>query len=98
MVQNILDTERAHVSELQVRFVCIQNCYFIYYYYLLLLFISLLVINWMGINLEKPLLKSTTSCVCLLLPLISINDTSSIFILPQALLQNYLKPLQTSNT
>ena len=70
MVQNILDTERAHVSELQVRFVCIQNCYFN---------ISLLVINWMGINLEKPLLKSTTSCVCLLLPLISINDTSFLF-------------------
>ena len=88
MVQNILDTERAHVSELQVRFVCIQSCYFN---------ISLLVVNWMGINLEKPLLKSTTSCVCLLLPLISINDTP-FFILPQALLQNYLKPLQTSNT
>ena len=60
--------------------------------------ISSLVINRMGMNLKKPLLKSTTSCVCFLLPLISINDTSSIFILPQALLQNYLKPLQTSNT
>ena len=89
MVQNILDTERAHVSELQVGFVCIQSCYFN---------ISLLAVNWMGINLEKPLLKNTTSYVCLLLPLISIDDTSSFFILPQALLQNYLKPLQTSNT
>jgi len=70
VVQNILDTERAHVSELQVRFVCIQSCYFN---------ISLLVINRMGINLEKPLFKSTTSCVCLLLPLISIDDTSFLF-------------------
>ena len=53
MVQNILDTERAHVSELQVRFVCIQSYYFN---------ISLLVINWMGINLEKPL-KHNIMCL-----------------------------------